>query len=417
MREPSLTVVAVFFEMRREAARTLYTLSPEYQRGVEAADYEVVAIDNGSTDPLSESEVTRFGSNFKLMRNPRGHQSPAAAINQVAAEVSTPWLMCLVDGARMLTPGILVWALRAFREHREPFVYTIGMHLGPASQNDLVEAARLAVGPSRESLVEWIQHLEGSRSWRITRPLRSIAALLRRLLRRRPSPVAPPALEGVEAAAETSNQSLVEWIHRLEGSRSWRITRPLRSLAAFARRLLRRSQSQPALPAPSDEQVRGYSREAEDRLLDSVDWRRNGYELFTISTPAASVGDRGFTLEVWESNCFALRRETYLEAGGFDERFRSPGGGLVNLDLFKRLAEDPKLTPICLLGEATFHQFHGGVATNVSLNDHPWDSFEAEYEAIRGQAYHPPIGREPLYLGEVPEEARYLVRSETSLPG
>jgi hypothetical protein len=417
MKDPSLTVVAVFFNMQREAARTLYTLSPEYQREVAASEYEVVAIDNGSTDPLSESEVTRFGPNFRLVRNPGCHPSPAAAINRVAAEVSTPWLMCLVDGARMLSPGILAGAWEAFRMRPEPFVYTIGMHLGRASQNDLVESAWHAVGPPRQSLVEWIQHLESSRSWRLTRPLRTLGALVRRLLRRRSLPGRPAIAQTAKSPGGPANQSLVDWIQQIESSRSWRLTRSLRSVGALVRRLRRRPLSQPEPPVISDELVRGHSRKEEDRLLDSVDWRRNGYLLFTISTPAASVGDRGFTLEVRESNCFALRRATFLAARGFDERFRSPGGGLVNLDLFKRFVEDPKLTPVCLLGEATFHQFHGGVATNVEMQEHPWETFAAEYEAIRGEPYSQPVGREPLYLGEVREEARHLVRSETSSPG
>jgi hypothetical protein len=296
MADAGLTVIAVFFNMRREAERTLYTLGPDYQRGVQASDYEVVAVDNGSTDPLSESEVTRFGPNFRLVSHPGGDPSPAAAINRVAAEVSSPWVMCLIDGARMLSPGILVGALGAVRERPQGFVYTIGMHLGRAPQNELV--------------------------------------------------------------------------------------------------------------------ARGYDADEEDRLLDGVDWRRNGYLLFTVSSPALSVGERLFFSAVRESNCFALRRESFLEAGGFDQRFRSPGGGLVNLELFQRLVENPKLTPICLLGEATFHQFHGGVATNVPLADHPWQSFTAEYEAILGRPYAPPAEREPLYMGTIPEEARHLVRAE-----
>lgn len=288
---PRLTVIVAFHEMRREAERTLYTLSSEYQRGVGAGDYEVVAIDNGSSDPLPESEVMRFGPSFHHRRHD-GDPSPAAAINAVAADATTEWVMCLIDGARMLSPGVLAGALAAFAERPEPFVYTIGLHLGPAPQNELV--------------------------------------------------------------------------------------------------------------------ARGYGTAEEDRLLAGIDWRHNGYALFTVSTPALSVGEEGFYSQLTESNCFALRRTAFLDRGGLDERFRSPGGGLVNLDLFKRLVEDPGVSPICLLGEGSFHQLHGGVATNVPMPEHPWESFAAEYEAIRGAPYAPPAPREPLYFGEVPGEARHL---------
>ena len=44
----ALTVVVVFYNMRREAARTLHSLSRSYQRHVQDLDYEVLVIDNGS---------------------------------------------------------------------------------------------------------------------------------------------------------------------------------------------------------------------------------------------------------------------------------------------------------------------------------------------------------------------------------
>jgi hypothetical protein len=322
--------------------------------------------------------------------------------------------MCLIDGARMLSPGIIKGALAAFREEPEPFVYTIGMHIGRHSQNALVESARLAVGPSEESLAARVRYLEGTWSWRITRPLRAAGTLARRARRRGASQPEPPGDPGaVKPIPGPQKQSLlVEWIRRIEDSRSWSITRPLRALAVLVKRALRRPINRPRPPTVSDEFVRAYRRAEEDWLLDSVDWRRNGYLLFTISTPAASVGEHGFHSPVRESNCFALRRTTFLDGGGFDERFRSPGGGLVNLDLFERFVENPRISPICLLGEATFHQFHGGVATNVRMQDHPWESFAAEYEAIRGRPYTSPNGSEPLYVGKVPKEARHLVRGD-----
>ena len=97
-----------------------------------------------------------------------------------------------------------------------------------------------------------------------------------------------------------------------------------------------------------------------------------------------------------------MKRSDFLELGGFDERFTAPGGGLVNLDFFNRVHEDEKYTPIMLLGEATFHQFHGGVATNVTLDAHPWDAMAAEYEAIKKRGYSSNY-RPPQYYGWISE--------------
>ena len=43
-----LSVVVVFYNMRREAARTLHSLSRAYQQGVDDLDYEVIVVENGS---------------------------------------------------------------------------------------------------------------------------------------------------------------------------------------------------------------------------------------------------------------------------------------------------------------------------------------------------------------------------------
>jgi hypothetical protein len=148
----------------------------------------------------------------------------------------------------------------------------------------------------------------------------------------------------------------------------------------------------------------GWTTADEDDLLDSVDWARDGYRLFAISSLAGS-STQGFLGTVTESNAFALPRELFMAVGGFDERFASPGGGLANLDFFKRVVKQPGVTPICLLGEASFHQMHGGVATNARAAAHPWRSFAAEYERIRGEPYRPPENVRPLYVGRLSDEA------------
>lgn len=79
----------------------------------------------------------------------------------------------------------------------------------------------------------------------------------------------------------------------------------------------------------------GYNQDVEDRLLDSVDWKGDGYRLFDISVFAGSCS-RGWFRPLNESNALFLKREMWAELGGYDEHFVSPGGGFVNLDTYKR---------------------------------------------------------------------------------
>lgn len=276
-----LSVIVNFFNMRREAARTLYTLSAAYQRGVAIDDFEVIAIDNGSAVPLEAAEVEAHGTNFRLLRVDGATSSPCAAINRAVALATGANVMVCIDGARMLSPGVLGYALSALELRPHPFVYTLGMHLGHRPQNELLDE--------------------------------------------------------------------------------------------------------------------GYCQRVEDELLATVDWRGDGYRLFPISSVGYSSRD-GFFSRLSESNCFALRRDDYLAMGGMDERFSSAGGGLVNLDFFNRANELERMRPVMLLGEATFHQFHGGVATNVRRADHPWERMAAEYAEIRGKPFAS-TWRAPEYFG------------------
>ncbi len=141
----------------------------------------------------------------------------------------------------------------------------------------------------------------------------------------------------------------------------------------------------------------GYDQQAEDRLLDSVDWTHNGYGLFDITVFAGSSAGGWFATQS-ESNALFLTKNLWEELGGYDERFRSPGGGLVNLDTYARACASPDSQLITLLGEGTFHQVHGGIATNATI--HPWSTFHDEYIAIRGYPFAKP-DVVPLFLGFV----------------
>lgn len=290
--KPLISIVVIFHNMKREAKRTLYSLTPSYQYDVDSSDYEVIAIDSGSSEPLEREYVESFGENFRYLRVNWEYPSPCRAMNIGVDEARGDIVVCLIDGARILSPGILSKTKAALDRFTNPFVYTLSMHIGPKVQNESV--------------------------------------------------------------------------------------------------------------------LTGYNQDVEDKLLDSIDWRQRGYQLFDVSSVALS-SRKGFFSKLIESNCFAISKDSYKTLGGFDERFVSRGGGLVNLNFFNNAMQSNDITPVILMGEATFHQYHGGVATNVPMEEHPWAEFASEYKRIYNKEYHS-IYRRPIYFGNTPPEAKRLVK-------
>jgi tetratricopeptide (TPR) repeat protein len=151
----------------------------------------------------------------------------------------------------------------------------------------------------------------------------------------------------------------------------------------------------------------GYDQAREDALLASIDWPRDGYRLFEISTLDESSVE-GWFCPIAESNALFLKRELWAELQGMDERFDAPGGGLVNLDAFDRALGLRNAQLVILLGEGTFHQLHGGVATNSPAEQQPedWRKWAAQYEQIRRRPYQVPVPtKPPAYVGKLPREA------------
>jgi len=147
----------------------------------------------------------------------------------------------------------------------------------------------------------------------------------------------------------------------------------------------------------------GYDPVREDALLDSIDWLNDGYRLFEIGTMDESSVD-GWFKPISESNALFLRRELWEQLGGLDERFDAPGGGLVNLDTFRRALEWADAELVILLGEGTFHQLHGGISTNVPVETQHdnWTRWSNQYETIRGRPYEVLRPRHaPAFIGRL----------------
>jgi hypothetical protein len=303
---PELSVVVVVHDMAREAPRTLYTLSAKYQRNIAAEDYEVIVVDNGSSPPLDAKVVDGLAGQFRLLRLDPASPSPAAAINRGLAEARGKTIGVMVDGARMVTPGLLHFARHGVTLYPRAVVVTLGWYLGRDLQRWSMEA--------------------------------------------------------------------------------------------------------------------GYDRKREDAMLASIGWQQDGYRLFEISAFDESSVD-GWFAQIQESNAFFMSRESWDRLGGFDERFDLAGGGYVNPDTLARALEAPDSELVVLLGEGTFHQVHGGIATNHSFRTlkqslAKWDE---QYRAIRQRPWRTPSPARRTYIGALPQSvlphlARSIVEPARGLP-
>ncbi|MCM3881607.1 MAG: glycosyltransferase [Vicinamibacterales bacterium] len=288
---PALTVVVVVYNIPREAPRTLFSLSADYQRDIDPEEYEIIVVDNGSSPPFDPRVLDGLQGNFRLLRIDDAPASPAHAANRGLAAARGAVVGLLIDGARLVTPGLLHYALLGANSHPKAVVASLGWYLGGDLQG---------------------------------------------------------------AAAEA-----------------------------------------------------GYNQAREDALLSSIDWPTDGYRLFDIGTLDESSVD-GWMAPISETNTLFMRRQLWDLLGGLDERFDAAGGGLVNLDIYRRALQLDGADPVVLLGEASFHQLHGGVSTNAGQSQQldNWDRWHSQYRQLRSVDWTWVPRRSPATLiGRLPAEA------------
>ncbi len=131
---PDLSFVVVAHDMAREVPRTLQTLARGYQERVDRLEYDVLVVDNGSPVPLPESVFDGLDGRFRLHRLDAAPPSPAYAANLGVSMARGRHVGIILDGARMLTPGVVAMGMRAMRLHERAIVTTMAWHLGDEHQ-------------------------------------------------------------------------------------------------------------------------------------------------------------------------------------------------------------------------------------------------------------------------------------------
>jgi glycosyltransferase involved in cell wall biosynthesis len=290
-----VSFVVIVYDMPKQAQNTVRSLLADYQEGVRQEDYEVLIIENASANTMSREFLDTLPPNFSYHLRQETQPTPIHAINYGIGLASGENICVMIDGARLLTPGIVKNTIRGHKLAPNAVVTAPGYHLG-------YELQQKAVGS-------------------------------------------------------------------------------------------------------------GYDVEQEKALMESIAWPADGYRLFDIACFSGSCA-AGFYLPHGESNCISMPRELWQALGGYDARFDMRGGGVVNLDLYKRACEYPGITHVFLHGEGTFHQFHGGVTTGgeeAETRQKFITEILGQYQTIRGKKFELPVTN-TVYLGELSEYAQKFVQ-------
>ncbi len=296
---PEVSFIVIVYNMPLQAEKTLQSLTAQYQEGVSEQDYEVIVVENESANTLSQDFLRTLPGNFSYHLRAEKEPTPVHAINHGAGISRGRYLCVMIDGARMVTPGVVKNILRGHRMHDKTVVTVPGYHIGDQLQQDAVD--------------------------------------------------------------------------------------------------------------------NGYGVAEDQALIRSIGWPLEGYRLFDISCFSGSCAP-GFFRPNSESNCISIPRDLWAALGGLDTRFNLRGGGLVNLDLYRRACEYPGVEHVVLIGEGTFHQFHGGVTTGGearAVRDAFIEEIKHQYEELRGEPYQSPQTA-PIFLGEISQQVLRFVQSSAA---
>ncbi len=154
-----------------------------------------------------------------------------------------------------------------------------------------------------------------------------------------------------------------------------------------------------------------YDETTEENLLKQCRWQANGYRLFDISC-IGEANPRGLFQSFMESNCYFSSYSNFSDIGFSDEAFQFPGGGGLNLHMFRSIGELKQCERYFLMaGEATFHQFHGGVSTR-QMEDREAMLIppRIQLESYWGNKPFQALEREPVLLGAVSSYAQPFMK-------
>lgn len=180
--DPLISIIVVVHNMPEQAWNTLQSLQTPYQRRssqvltdhsvddagaspaqnqqADALNYEVVVVENRSENTLSPERILALPSHFRyLLRDEQG-VSPAAAVNAGLELARGDCIGLLIDGARLLSPGVLALVRDAGKAFPNALINVPGYYLScEGAESDASDATALtAMEQSHLQSIQWQQN-------------------------------------------------------------------------------------------------------------------------------------------------------------------------------------------------------------------------------------------------------------------
>ncbi len=298
---PKLSVIVVVYNMPRQAMNTLRSLAVPYQQNVSNDDYEVIVVENKSKSILNNEDVLNLGKNFKYFLRDEPGVSPVPAVNFAFEQARGEYIGLSIDGARMVTPRVVEYALLAFELSKQAVVMVPGYHLGEQDQKFHIDS--------------------------------------------------------------------------------------------------------------------GHTEEKEIAKLKELNWQENGYRLFQFATWSSS-NQRGYFQPMQECSCVFAAAKSFDAIGRADPGFNLPGGGSINLHIYRSLGMLPDSKLFVLPGEGSFHQFHGGVTTQQHRDNEARQALLKQFDQQLDELWQgefKALTREPMMLGAVTRWAQPFLAKASEL--
>jgi len=137
--KPALSVVVIIYDMPEQALNTVRSLSANYQQGVAENEYEILVVENNSKNLVDQNKLKLLGNNIHYHLRSEDRASPVFAINQAVRDwARSEFVAIVIDGARVVTPGIIQHCLNALRHQPNATITVPSYHLGEEPQQKAV---------------------------------------------------------------------------------------------------------------------------------------------------------------------------------------------------------------------------------------------------------------------------------------